>query len=106
MIIFKAIEEPMKQIAYNAGEDGSVIVEKAKNEKQGVGFNAYSIKWEDMMKAGIIDPAKVVRSALQNAASVAGMMSTTEVLITEKPVDESKAMGMPGGMPPGGMGGF
>ncbi len=106
MIIVKAIEEPMKQIAYNAGEDGSVIVEKAKNEKQGVGFNAYSIKWEDMMKAGIIDPAKVVRSALQNAASVAGMMSTTEVLITEKPVDESKGMGMPGGMPPGGMGGF
>ncbi len=106
MIIFKAIEEPMKQIAYNAGEDGSVIVEKAKNEKQGIGFNAYSIKWEDMMKAGIIDPAKVVRSALQNAASVAGMMSTTEVLITEKPVDESKGMGMPGGMPPGGMGGF
>ncbi len=104
-IIMRAIEEPMKQIAYNAGEDGSVIVEKAKHEKQGVGFNAYSIKWEDMMKAGIIDPAKVVRSALQNAASVAGMMSTTEVLITEKPMDESKG-GMPGGMPPGGMGGF
>jgi len=104
-IIMRAIEEPMKQIAYNAGEDGSVIVEKAKHEKQGIGFNAYSIKWEDMMKAGIIDPAKVVRSALQNAASVAGMMSTTEVLITEKPMDESKG-GMPGGMPPGGMGGF
>lgn len=104
-IIMKAVEEPMKQIAYNAGEDGSVIVEKAKGEKAGVGFNAYSLKWEDLMKAGIIDPAKVVRSALQNAASVAGMMSTTEVLITEKPQDESMPA-MPGGMPPGAMGGF
>ncbi|HQO03084.1 MAG TPA: chaperonin GroEL [Spirochaetota bacterium] len=103
-IIIKAVEEPMKQIAYNAGEDGSVIVEKAKGEKAGVGFNAYSLKWEDLMKAGIIDPAKVVRSALQNAASVAGMMSTTEVLITEKPQEESMPA-MPGGMPPG-MGGF
>jgi len=103
-IIVKAVEEPMKQIAYNAGEDGSVIVEKAKGEKAGIGFNAYSLKWEDLMKAGIIDPAKVVRSALQNAASVAGMMSTTEVLITEKPQEESMPA-MPGGMPPG-MGGF
>jgi chaperonin GroEL len=103
-IIIKAVEEPMKQIAYNAGEDGSVIVEKAKGEKAGIGFNAYSLKWEDLMKAGIIDPAKVVRSALQNAASVAGMMSTTEVLITEKPQEESMPA-MPGGMPPG-MGGF
>lgn len=99
-IIAKSIEEPMKQIANNAGVEGSVVVEKARNEKQGVGFNAATMVWEDMIKAGIIDPAKVVRSALQNAASVAGMLSTTEVLITDKP-EEEKA-GMPGGMPPGG----
>jgi chaperonin GroEL len=100
-IVAKAMEEPMKMIAFNAGVEGSVIVEKAKQEKQGVGFNAATMEWEDLMKAGIIDPAKVVRSALQNAASVAGMLATTEVLITEKK-EEEKA-GMPGGMPPGGM---
>jgi chaperonin GroEL len=99
-IIAKAIEAPMKQIAYNAGLEGSVVVEKAKDEKPGVGFNAYTLTWVDMMEAGIIDPAKVVRSALQNAASVAGMLCTTEVLISEKP-EEKPAMpgaGM-GGMP-------
>jgi len=99
-IIAKAIEAPMKQIAYNAGLEGSVVVEKAKEEKPGVGFNAYTLTWVDMMEAGIIDPAKVVRSALQNAASVAGMLCTTEVLISEKP-EEKPAMpgaGM-GGMP-------
>ncbi len=100
-IVAKAMEEPMKMIAFNAGVEGSVIVEKAKQEKQGVGFNAATMEWEDLMKAGIIDPAKVVRSALQNAASVAGMLATTEVLVTEKK-EEEKA-GMPGGMPPGGM---
>ncbi|MGB4268631.1 MAG: chaperonin GroEL [Spirochaetota bacterium] len=100
-IVVKAMEEPMKMIAFNAGVEGSVIVEKAKQEKQGIGFNAATMEWEDLMKAGIIDPAKVVRSALQNAASVAGMLATTEVLITEKK-EEEKA-GMPGGMPPGGM---
>ncbi len=101
-IVAKAMEEPMKMIAFNAGVEGSVIVEKAKQEKQGVGFNAATMEWEDLMKAGIIDPAKVVRSALQNAASVAGMLATTEVLITEKK-EEEKAAAMPGGMPPGGM---
>ncbi len=100
-IVVKAMEEPMKMIAFNAGVEGSVIVEKAKQEKQGIGFNAATMEWEDLMKAGIIDPAKVVRSALQNAASVAGMLATTEVLVTEKK-EEEKA-GMPGGMPPGGM---
>ncbi|MEW6525468.1 MAG: chaperonin GroEL [Spirochaetota bacterium] len=100
-IVAKAMEEPMKMIAFNAGVEGSVIVEKAKQEKQGVGFNAATMEWEDLMKAGIIDPAKVVRSALQNAASVAGMLATTEVLITEKKEEEKAAM--PGGMPPGGM---
>ncbi len=101
-IIKKAVEAPMKQIAINAGLEGSIIVEKAKSEKDGVGFNAASLEWVDMIKVGIIDPAKVVRTALQNAASVSGMMSTTEVLIAEKP-EEKGAMpsmgGMGGGMP-------
>jgi chaperonin GroEL len=100
-IIVKAIETPMKQIVSNAGLEGSVIVEKAKEEKPGIGFDAYTFTWVDMMDAGIIDPAKVIRSALQNAASVAGMLSTTEVLITDK--EEEKPM-MPGGA--GGMGGM
>jgi len=98
-IVAKAMEEPMKMIAFNAGVEGSVIVEKAKQEKQGIGFNAATLEWEDLTKAGIIDPAKVVRSALQNAASVAGMLATTEVLVTEKKEEEKAAM--PGGMPPG-----
>ncbi|MCL2025645.1 MAG: chaperonin GroEL [Leptospirales bacterium] len=101
-IIVKAIEAPMKQIAFNAGLEGSVIVEQAKSEKQGVGFNAYDLTWVDMMASGIVDPAKVVRIALQNAASVSGMMCTTEVLVSEK--EEEKPM-MPGGMG-GGMGGM
>jgi len=100
-IIYKSIESPMKQIAFNAGLEGSVIVEKAKNEKPGIGFNASSMEWVDMIKAGIIDPAKVVRTALQNAASVSGMMCTTEVLITDKPEENAPAgmPGMGGGMP-------
>ena len=105
-IVAQAVEAPMRMIATNAGLEGSVIVEKAKGEKAGIGFNASSLVWEDMIKAGIIDPAKVVRSALQNAASVAGMLSTTEVLITEKaePEKGAPAGGMGGGM--GGMGGM
>ncbi|MDA3901550.1 MAG: chaperonin GroEL [Spirochaetes bacterium] len=102
MIIFKAVEAPMRQIAVNAGLEGSVIVEKAKSEKPGIGFNAADLKWENMIEVGVIDPAKVVRSALQNAASVSGMLSTTEVLITDAK-DENEGMGMGGGMP--GMGG-
>ncbi|HSV97864.1 MAG TPA: chaperonin GroEL [Spirochaetota bacterium] len=101
-IIAKAVEDPMRQIANNAGVEGSVIVEKAKGEKQGIGFNANTMVWEDLIKAGIIDPAKVVRSALQNAASIASMLATTEVLITDKPEDNK---GGPA-MPPGGMGGM
>ena len=100
-IIARAIEAPMKQIAFNAGLEGSVIVEKAKSEKNGIGFDANSLQWVNMIEAGIIDPAKVVRSALQNAASVSGMMSTTEVLITDKPEIEngmSMVPGMGGGM--------
>jgi chaperonin GroEL len=104
IIIVKAIEDPMKMIAFNAGLEGSVIVEKAKTEKENVGFDAAKFEWVDMMKAGIIDPAKVVRSALQNAASVAGMLCTTEVLITEKPDEKQPMMPPGGGM--GGMGGM
>jgi chaperonin GroEL len=103
-IVMKALEEPMKLIAQNAGLEGSVIVEKAKTEKDNTGYDAAKLEWVDMMKSGIIDPAKVVRSALQNAASVAGMLCTTEVLITEKPEEKSQmpaAPGMGGGM--GGM---
>ena len=99
-IVLRAVEEPMKMIANNAGVEGSVIVEKAKGEKQGIGFNANTMVWEDLIKAGIIDPAKVVRSALQNAASVAGMLATTEVLISDKPEPEKPQMPA---MPPGGM---
>jgi len=97
-IIAKAIEEPMRMIACNAGLEGSVIVEKAKTEKENISFDANKLEWVDMIKAGIIDPAKVVRSALQNAASVAGMLCTTEVLITEKQEEKAPMM------PPGGMG--
>ncbi len=102
-IVIKAVADPMKQIADNAGFEGSVVVEKAKAEKPGVGFNASTLVWEDLTKAGIIDPAKVVRSALQNAASVAGILSTTEVLVTDKPEEEKMPAMPPGGMPPGGM---
>ena len=101
-IIIRSIQGPMKQIAANAGVEGSVIVEKAKTEKPGIGFNASTMVWEDLMQAGIIDPAKVVRSALQNAASIAGMLLTTEVLVTDKPEPEQP---MPGAGGMGGMGG-
>ena len=108
-IIRRALEEPIRQIAENAGQEGSVIVQKALNEKTNVGYNADTDKFEDMLQAGIIDPAKVTRSALQNAASISGLMITTEALVSDIPEDDkAPAMpgggGMPGGMP-GGMGG-
>jgi chaperonin GroEL len=84
-IVKRALEEPIRQIADNAGVDGAVIADKAKNEKPGVGYNAAKGAWVHMMDAGIIDPAKVTRSALQNAASVAGMLLTTECAITDIP---------------------
>jgi chaperonin GroEL len=103
-ILAKAIEEPLKQIASNTGWDGSVVLEKVREEKGDVGFNAASEKYEDLIKAGVLDPTKVVRTALQNAASVAGMMITTDVMICEKP---EKKEAMPGGAPGmGGMGGM
>ena len=84
-IVRRALEEPIRQIAENAGVDGAVVAEKAKSEKKGTGYNARTGKWVDMMAEGIIDPAKVTRSALQNAASVAGMLLTTECAITDIP---------------------
>ena len=84
-IVKRALEEPVRQIAENAGKEGSVVVERLKNEKAGVGYNAAADKWEDMVQAGIIDPTKVTRSALQNAASVAALMLTTEAVVADKP---------------------
>ncbi len=84
-IVKRALEEPIRQIADNAGVDGAVVADKAKNAKKGVGYNAASGEWVNMMEAGIIDPAKVTRCALQNAASVAGMLLTTECAITDIP---------------------
>jgi chaperonin GroEL len=102
-IIRKALEEPLRQISNNAGMEGSVVVEKVKTSKAGVGFNALSGDYVDMIDAGIVDPAKVTRSALQNAASIAAMILTTETLIADKPdkKDDFGGMGgMGGGMPP------
>ena len=90
-IVRRALEEPIRQIAENAGVDGAVVAEKAKHEKKGVGYNARTGKWVDLMEDGIIDPAKVTRSALQNAASVAGMLLTTECAITDIPEPPAQA---------------
>ncbi|TCW62142.1 chaperonin GroEL [Treponema sp. J25] len=99
-IVKRALEEPIRQIAENAGLDGAVIADRAKNEKKGVGFDAAKMEWVDMMKAGIIDPAKVTRSALQNAASIASLLLTTECAITELPEKKENPA------PAGGMGGM
>ena len=104
-IVRKSLEEPLKQIAINAGWEGSVVVERVKKEKPGVGFDAQSYKFTDMVKAGIVDPLKVTRSALQNAASIASMLLTTDALVAENPEEEKKGGGMPAGMP-GGMPGM
>ena len=97
-IVRRALEEPIRQIAENAGIDGAVVAEKAKNEKKGTGYNARTGKWVDMMEDGIIDPAKVTRSALQNAASVAGMLLTTECAITDIPEPPAPQMPAQPGM--------
>ena len=102
-IVRRALEEPLRQIAANAGQDGSIVVDKVKSKEGAWGFNAQKEVYEDLLENGIIDPTKVTRLALQNAASVAGLMLTTEVMIAEKPKDKD-APAMPGGgMPPGGM---
>jgi chaperonin GroEL len=103
-IIRRAAEEPLRQIAINSGVDGSIVVEKVKQGKGAFGFNAATEEYEDLVKAGVIDPTKVVRAALQNAASVASLMLTTEALVAERPKKKSAA-GAGGGGGGGGMGG-
>ena len=105
-LVRRALEEPIRQIANNAGAEGSVVVEKVKDQKGGFGFNAETGKYEDLMKAGIIDPTKVTRFALQNASSVAALLLTTEAMIAEKPKDREEMPHMPPGGGMGGMGGM
>jgi len=100
-IVKKSLEEPLKKIASNAGAEGSVVVQKVREAKAGIGFNALTGEYEDMVKAGIIDPAKVTRCALENAASIASLLLTTEAVIVDKPEPKPAP-----GMPPGGMGGM
>lgn len=105
-IVKRALEEPIRQIAANSGVDGSIIADKAKSEKAGIGYNAATNTWVNMLENGIIDPAKVTRSALQNAASIAGLLLTTECAIADLP-EENDAPPMGGGAPGmGGMGGM
>ncbi len=104
-IVRKALEEPLRWIAENAGVEGAIVVDKVKNAKGNQGFNAATEEYEDLLKAGVIDPTKVVRTALQNAASVAGLLITTEVLIAEAP-EKKKGGGMPDMSGMGGMGGM
>ena len=104
-IVKRALEEPLRQIAQNAGMEGAVIVGKVReDDSQNFGFNAATEKFEDLVAAGVIDPAKVTRTALQNAASIAGLMLTTEAMIADIPEKDDHS-GMGGGMP-GGMGGM
>ena len=102
-LVKRAVEEPLRQIAYNAGLEGSVVVEKVKNTDSGIGFNALTEEYIDMVKAGIVDPAKVTRSALQNAASIASLVLTTETIVADKVEENAAAPAMP---PMGGMGGM
>ncbi len=95
-IVIRALEEPIRQIAENAGVDGSIIADKCKNEKAGVGFDANAMKWVNMVESGIIDPVKVTRSALQNAASIASLILTTECAVTDIPAPEPPAPANPG----------
>lgn len=104
-IVRRALEEPLRQIVQNAGKEGAVVVERIRTEKnENLGFNAASEQYEDLVKAGVIDPAKVTRTALQNAASIAGLMLTTEAMVSELPEDDKGSPAMPGGM--GGMSGM
>ncbi len=104
-IVRRALEEPLRQIVQNAGKEGAVVVDRVRSEKNdNVGFNAATETFEDLVKAGVIDPAKVTRTALQNAASIAGLMLTTEAMVSEIPDDDKGSPAMPGGM--GGMSGM
>ena len=101
-IVARAIEEPLRWIAQNAGQEGSIVVSKVREMKQEEGFNALTDKYENLVQAGVIDPTKVVRSALQNSASIASLLLTTEALVSEIP-EEKKEAAAPGA---GGMGGM
>jgi chaperonin GroEL len=105
-ILKRALEEPLRQIVENAGMEGSVVVNKVKEGKDDYGFNAHTEVYESLYEAGVIDPTKVARVALENAASIAGMLLTTECVLAESKDDKESGAGMPGGMPPGGMGGM
>ena len=106
-IALRAMEMPMRQIVSNSGEEASVILDKVKHEKGNIGFNAATGDYGDMIEMGILDPAKVTRTALQAAGSVAGLMLTTEAMIADAPEEGGAPGGMPGGMPDmGGMGGM
>jgi chaperonin GroEL len=105
-IIRRSLEEPIRTIANNAGMEGSVVVNKVKDMKTNEGYDADKNVYCDMIAAGVIDPKKVTRSALQNAASIAALMITTETIVTDIPEEDKAPAGMPGGMPPGGMGGM
>ncbi len=105
-LVMRALEEPIRQIVNNAGAEGSVVVEKVKGEKGAFGYNAEKNEYEDLLKAGITDPTKVTRFALQNAASVSSLLLTTEAMIAEKPAEKDDMPGMPPGGGMGGMGGM
>ncbi len=104
-VVMRAIEEPLRQIANNAGREGSVVIDKVKNDKGPFGYNAETDTYEDLIKAGVIDPTKVVRLALQNAASVASLMLTTQAMVADKPEEKQEMMPPGGGGGMGGMGG-
>jgi chaperonin GroEL len=103
-IVKRAIEEPMRWIAQNAGSEGSIVVQRVKEMKTEEGFNAATDTYENLVAAGVIDPTKVVRTALQNASSIASLLLTTEAMVSEIP--EKKEAGAPAGGPGGGMGGM
>jgi len=104
-IVKRAIEEPLRQIVQNAGLEGSVVVQRIKQEKTNVGYDVSQDAYVDMIEAGVIDPTKVTRSALQNAASIAALLLTTEAIIADKPEKDDKMPMMPPGGGMGGMGG-
>jgi chaperonin GroEL len=105
-ILARSIEEPLRQIVTNAGEDAAVVLNRVREGKGTFGYNAATSEYGDMIELGILDPTKVTRLALQNAASVAGLLLTTEVMIAESPKEDDHAHGAPGGGGMGGMGGM
>ena len=102
-ILARALEQPIRQIAENAGSEGSIVVDRVRSGSDGFGYNAQSDEYEDLVSAGVIDPTKVVRTALQNAASIAGLLLTTEAVVVEQPQEEAAPPAMPGGGDMGGM---